>query len=72
MSGRTFAQMLIYVTIINDNARIINKLDASLTEDARVIIYDHHMFIVQATGCKIVAVQILILFLVRSHNLAWS
>jgi hypothetical protein len=38
------------MTIINDDGGIINKLDASLTEDNRVIIYDHHMFIVQATG----------------------
>jgi hypothetical protein len=38
------------MTIINDDARIINKLDSSLTDDARVIIYDRHMFIVQATG----------------------
>jgi hypothetical protein len=36
--------------IVHDDARIINKLDASLTDDARVIIYDRHMFIVQATG----------------------
>jgi hypothetical protein len=36
--------------IINDDARIINKLHASLTDDSRVIIYDRHMFIVQATG----------------------
>jgi hypothetical protein len=35
--------------IVNDDARIVNKLDASLTGDARVVIYDHHMFIVQAT-----------------------
>jgi len=38
------------MTIINDDARIVNKFDASLTDDARVVIYDHHMFIVQATG----------------------
>jgi hypothetical protein len=37
------------MTIVNDDARIINKLDASLTDDARVVIYDCHMFIVQAT-----------------------
>ncbi len=37
------------MTIVNGNARIVNKLDASLSEDARVFIYDHHMFIVQAT-----------------------
>ncbi len=38
------------MTIVHDDARIVNKLDASLTDDARVIIYDRHMFIVQATG----------------------
>ncbi len=37
--------------IVNDDARIINKLDASLTDDIRVIIYDCHMLIVQAPGC---------------------
>jgi hypothetical protein len=36
--------------IVNDDARVINKLEASLTDDARVIIYDRHMFIVQGTG----------------------
>ncbi len=34
--------------IINDDSRVINKLEISLTDDARVIIYDRHMF-VQAT-----------------------
>ncbi len=36
--------------IVNDDSRAINKLEVSLTDDARVVIYDHHMFIVQATG----------------------
>ncbi len=36
------------MTIINDDSRVVNKLEASLTDDARVIIYDCHMFIVQA------------------------
>ncbi len=38
------------MTIVNDNSRVVNKLEASLTDDARVIIYDRQMFIVQATG----------------------
>jgi hypothetical protein len=38
------------MTIINDDSRVINKLEASLTDDARVVIYNGHMFIVQATG----------------------
>jgi hypothetical protein len=37
------------MTIINDDTRVINKLGASLTDDTRVVIYDRHMFIVQAT-----------------------
>ncbi len=36
--------------IVNDNSRVVNKLEASLTDDARVVIYNRHMFIVQATG----------------------
>jgi hypothetical protein len=38
------------ITIINDDSSIINKIDASLTDDARVVIYDRHMFIVLAPG----------------------
>ncbi len=37
-----------HTTIINDDSRVINKLEASLSDDARVIIYDCHMFIVLA------------------------
>ncbi len=37
------------VMIVNDDSRVINKLETSLTNDARVVIYDRHMFIVQAT-----------------------
>jgi hypothetical protein len=35
--------------IVNDDSRVINKLETSLTDDTRVVIYDRHMFIVQAT-----------------------
>jgi hypothetical protein len=42
-----------HITTINDNSSTINKFEASLTDDARVIIYDRHMFIVQATGGNI-------------------
>ncbi len=41
------------MTIVNDDSRVVTKLETSLTDDARVVIYDSHMFIVQATGaCK--------------------
>jgi hypothetical protein len=39
-----------YITIINYDSSTVNKFRASLTDDARVIIYDRQMFIVQATG----------------------
>jgi hypothetical protein len=38
---------------INDDASIINKFEASLTDDARVVIYDRNMFIIQAAGFRI-------------------
>jgi hypothetical protein len=37
------------MTIVNDDSRVINKLEASMTDDNRVVIYDCHMSIVQAT-----------------------
>ena len=36
--------------IVNYTSSIINKLEALLTDDARVIIYNRHVFIVQATA----------------------
>jgi hypothetical protein len=38
------------MTIVNDDSRVITKLEASLTDNARVVIYDRHMFIVQPPG----------------------
>jgi hypothetical protein len=35
--------------IVNDDSRVVYKLEAPLTEDNRVIIYNSHMFIVKAT-----------------------
>jgi hypothetical protein len=37
------------MTIVNDDSRVIIKLEASLTDDIRVLIYDRNMFIIQAT-----------------------
>jgi hypothetical protein len=37
------------MTVVNDNSRYINKLEASLTDDNRVVIYNRHMFIVPTT-----------------------
>ena len=41
--------VLKHMRIVNDDSGVVNKLEASLIDDARVVIYDHHMFIVQAT-----------------------
>jgi hypothetical protein len=35
------------IMIINDDSSIVSKLETSLTDDARVIIYNCFMFIVQ-------------------------
>jgi hypothetical protein len=36
--------------IVNYASSIVNKLEALLTDNARVIIYDRQVFIVQAIG----------------------
>jgi hypothetical protein len=33
--------------IVNDYSRVVNKLETLLNSDARVITYNHYMFIVQ-------------------------
>ncbi len=38
------------IMMVNNFSRIINKLETSLTDNARVIIHDCHMFIVLGTG----------------------
>jgi hypothetical protein len=42
------------MTVIKDDSRVINKLEASLTDDTRVVIYNHLVFIVQATNPKMI------------------
>jgi hypothetical protein len=38
-----------HMTIVNDDSRVIIKWSSELIDTARGVIYDHHMFIVQAT-----------------------
>jgi hypothetical protein len=38
-----------HITVVNYDSSIVNKCVASLSDNARVVIYDRHMFIVQAT-----------------------
>jgi hypothetical protein len=35
------------MVIVNDDSRVVNKLETSLSDDTGVVIYNHHMFIVQ-------------------------
>ncbi len=35
--------------IINDDSRVVNKPEASLNDNARVVIYDRHMCVIQST-----------------------
>ncbi len=42
VSGLYYKPMM----IVNVDSRVVNKLEASLNDDARVVIYDCHMFIV--------------------------
>jgi hypothetical protein len=49
----TCCQYYKHITIVNDDCSIANKFEASLTDDARVIIYDRHMFIEQATDVNV-------------------
>jgi hypothetical protein len=65
------------MTIVNDDSRVVNKLETSLTDDARVVIYDRHMFIVQAALLKIsnlpppkIPAQVLLIHLIPFTNLA--
>ncbi len=55
--------MLLYykpMTIINDDSRVVNKLETSLTDDARVVIYNCCMFIVQAGNTKEGSITVLL------------
>jgi len=45
ISGLYYKPMM----IVNNDSRVITKRETSVTDDTRVVIYDHHMFIVQAT-----------------------
>jgi hypothetical protein len=42
-----------HLQYIDDDSSTVNTFGGSLTDAARVIIYDHHMFIVQVTGGSI-------------------
>jgi hypothetical protein len=49
------------MTIVNEDSRVVTKLETSLTDDARVVFHNRHMFIVLATGftCKILQLNVM-------------
>jgi hypothetical protein len=47
---RPVACIIKHITSVNDDSSVVNKFEASLTGEARVVIYNRHMFKVQATG----------------------
>jgi len=55
-----------HATIVNDDSSIIRKWSFKLIGDPRVIIYNCHGFIIQATG-----VNVLKHFLL-THNMTWN
>jgi hypothetical protein len=57
-----------HITIVNDDSSIVNKLETSLIDDATVIIYDCHMFMVQATGLNGAACFFYIFIDYRGHH----
>ncbi len=67
--GHVFASIGLYykpMLIVNDDSSIISKLETSLIDDARVVIYDCHMFIVKATGTIFTTVHFL--YVTHVHN----
>jgi hypothetical protein len=58
--------------IINDDSRVINKLEASPTDNARVVIYNHHMFIVQATVISGINIFIVIILMYTCITSKWK
>ncbi len=53
ISGLYYEHMI----IVNDDCRVVNELEASLTDDARIVIYNCHMFIAQATGIDLLEIS---------------
>ncbi len=57
--------------IVIDNSRLMLEIVASLTDDSRGVIYNHNMFIVQATGAEttnlcITIINILVYYLLAT------
>jgi hypothetical protein len=54
--------------IINDNYRVLNKLETSINDNARVVFYDRHMFILQATKDAHSLQKMSFFYILQIHN----
>ncbi len=50
LKTRSTALYYKHITIVIYDSSVVNKFEASVTDDARFVIYDRHMFVIQATG----------------------
>ncbi len=53
MTNNIYGLYYKHVMIVNDNSSVTNKWSFKLIDNARVIIYDHNRFLIEATGGKI-------------------
>jgi hypothetical protein len=56
------------MTIVNDKSRVVNKLETLLSDNARVVTYDCHMFIVQATKDARFLRKMSFFYILQIHN----
>ncbi len=61
-----------HMTIVNDDSNVIIKWSCKLIDTARGVIYDRHMFIVQATGGSMGPRYIINFYIVKNHNIVWN
>jgi hypothetical protein len=54
--------------VINDNYRVVNMLETSLNGNARVVIYNRCMFIVQATEDAHFQRKMSFFYILQIHN----
>ncbi len=50
------------IAIINDDFSVVSKLETLAIDNARVVIYDRHVFIIQSTGVDIVCFTLSVCF----------
>ncbi len=57
-----------HLTIVNNDSSVISKWNFKLIDNPRVVIYDHHRFIIQATGYSLLKPPYGPIFLVEKNQ----